>query len=543
MSTPEVEALEKFPTDAAEELKQYAEKQSWFCAKLRCRRFKRSEADNDKSEADQHLKSFKEKCEGLLSDKSCQDIASMLEYASWHAANTRKAEKCWRRGVRKYYKAYASYDKKEVEEHYQNVVREREISETLAENLKQLGWSAAWFAANTMFGHQEDAEHQKENLDSCFGEIHGEVNVAEILSQRQRAVSEERTTNNEALEIFPHDVAKELKRYAKKAGCHCANVRFDNHGQADVDKIKSKNHFDSFKEKCKGLLSDKSCEDIKLMLQHTAWHAANITKSKRSWQPSVRKRYKADAESDQSSMEEKYEGILTEGEISEVLAKNVKDMGWNAAWYATNKIFGHSDDARCNKANLQTYFRKIYGDVNLVAMNFIMDEAKILSQRPKIVSEKDLVNRGDVEQTMSFSFSMTEGKTRSASHTIGFSYGINTSFSAGFAGFGECNFQLSFSFSHSHTFAQSTSTGTTTSFEFPLSVPAHSIYVAKGIVYEAEMDIPYELVFDFGGKHRTVRGQWKGVACSKATYEVVKKEDLLPRDQADGKNADYCNIF
>ena len=547
MSTTTVSfALEHFPTDVAVELKLYAEKHSWHCAKLRCRRGKRSEADNDKNKAEKHLASFKEKCEGLLSDKSCQDVASMLAYASWHAANTRKSEKCWRRGSRMGYESDASNDKREVEEYYQSVVREGEISETLAKDVKEMGWGAAWFAANTIFGHQ--AERQKEKVDSCFDKIHGEVNVAEILLQRQRAVSEEITTSGdiEALEILPLDVAKELKGYTEKASSHCAKMRLGNRGEADADKIESKNHFDSFKEKCKGLLSGKSCEDIKSMLWYTAWHAANTTKSKRSWQCAKRNRYKADAASDKRVIQAKFQDVVSKGEISEALAINVKEMGWNAAWYAANTIVGRADDARRDKANLESYFDKIHGDVNLVAMNFIMEEAKILSQRPKIVSEKDLVNRGDVPQTMSFSFSMTEGKTRSTSHTIGFSYGMNTSFSAGFLGFGECNLQLSFSFSHSHTFAQSTSTGITTSFEFPLSVPAHSIYVAKGMVYEAEMDIPYELVFDFGGKHRTVRGQWKGVACSKATYEVAKKEDLLPRDQADGENDEtyyYCNIF
>ena len=463
----------------------------------------------------------------------------MLGYSSWHAANKKKSEHCWRRRNRNGYESDASNDKREVEESYQNLVREGEISETLAKNVREMGWSAAWFAANSIFGHQEDAVRQKEDLESYFEKIDGDVNVEEILSQRPRAVSEETTTSGdiEALDILPLDVATELKGCAEKAGCHCAKMGLGNRGEADADKIESENHFDSFKEKCKGLLSDKSCEDIKSMLWSTAWHVANTTKSKRSWQCAKRNRYKSNAASDKRGIQAKYNDVVSKGEISKALTTNVQQMIWHAAWYAAHTIVGRRDDALRNKANLDSYFNKIHGDVNLVAMNFIMDETKILSQKSKVVSQKDLINRGDVEQTMSFVFSMTEGRTRSTSHTIGFSYGINTSFSAGFAGFGECNFQLSFSFSHSHTFVESTSTGTTTSFEFPLSVPAHSIYVAKGIVYEAEMDIPYELVLEFRGTHRKVRGRWKGVACSKATYEVAKKEDLLPRDNY------YCNIL
>ena len=226
-----------------------------------------------------------------------------------------------------------------------------------------------------------------------------------------------------------------------------------------------------------------------------------------------------------------YQDVKNGGELTETLATNVRELGRHAALFAAHTIVGRHDDAKRDQANLDSYFSKIRGEINLVAMNFFMDQAKILSQTPKVVSEKNLVNNSDVDQAMTFGFSMTEGKTYSTSHTIGFSYGINASFNAGFSGFGEINFGLSFSFSHSHTFEQSVSTGTTKSVEFPLSVPAHSTYNAKGMVSEAEMEIPYELVFDFGGAHRKLKGHWKGLACSKATYRVDKKEHPSPEPQ------------
>ena len=34
------------------------------------------------------------------------------------------------------------------------------------------------------------------------------------------------------------------------------------------------------------------------------------------------------------------------------------------------------------------------------------------------------------------------------------------------------------------------------------------------------MDVPYELVFDFGGAQRSIKGIWKGAAVSEATFEV-----------------------
>ena len=538
-------ALEMLPTDVAVELKMFAEKHSLHCAKMR--QGKRIEANADLSEARRYITSFKEKCKSWLSDKSCLEIEKMLEYAGWHAANIKKSKSCWRRESRETYNFDAINDKSELEKHFQNVVKEEELSGTLAANVRDMGWGAAWFAANTIFGHQQEAKRQRENLDLHFNKIHGEITAAEILSQRPQIDNEDNSIFDdvEPLEVLPVDVAEELKRYAEKYAWYFTKMQLGDRCRAGADKIKAKDHFHSFKTKCKGLLSDRSCEDIKLMLKKGNTYEVNETKRKKYWLPTQRNQYKAFAASDKNVLEAKYQEIINRGEISETLATNVRELGRNAAQLATHTIVGRRDDAKRDQANLDSYFNKIRGEINLVAMNFFMDEAKILSQTPKVVSEKNLVNNSDVEQAMKFSFSMTEGKTQSTSHTIGFSYGIDSSFTAGFSGFGEVNFELSFSFSHSHTFKQSTSTGTTRSVEFPLSVPAHSTCVAKGMVYEAEMDIPYELVFDFGGKQRKARGRWKGIAYSQATYRVDKKEDPStgPQPPVENDVKWYCNIL
>ena len=278
--------LEKFPTDIAVELKEFAKKHSLHCAKVR--RGKRREADADKSEAHQHIISFKMKCTGVLSEISCQEIEKMLQNAGWHAANNMKGKTCWRLDSRKGYKYDACNDKWEVEEHYHNIILEKEISKDLANNVRDMGWGAAWFAANTIFGNQEEAEHQREIFHDYFYKICEEITVAEILSQRPQTDSEHFTPtlgDIEPLKILPLDVAKELKEYAEKAASHCSKKHLGDRGEADADKIEAKNHYDSFKEKCKGLLSDKSCEDIRSMLWNAASYAANKTKSKRGQNP------------------------------------------------------------------------------------------------------------------------------------------------------------------------------------------------------------------------------------------------------------------
>ena len=147
-------------------------------------------------------------------------------------------------------------------------------------------------------------------------------------------------------------------------------------------------------------------------------------------------------------------------------------------------------------------------------MKFHTDTSKILSEKPKVVAEQRLVNNTGTEQSMEFDFEVTEGTTNSTSHQIGFNYGITTGFEAGFFGFADAKYELSFQFSHNHTFSESTTKGTTKTYRFPLKVPAHSIYVAKGTVHEAETEVPYDLVFDFSGTRKMVSGIWKGVAVS-----------------------------
>ncbi|KAJ7325680.1 hypothetical protein OS493_029105 [Desmophyllum pertusum] len=93
---------------------------------------------------------------------------------------------------------------------------------------------------------------------------------------------------NSPLEILPLDVADELKAYAER--------------------------------ECEGLLSDTSCQAIKTMLHYAAWHAANITKSKRCWSRTKHKHCKSDAAGDKKGMQANYQAIVEEGEISETLA-------------------------------------------------------------------------------------------------------------------------------------------------------------------------------------------------------------------------------
>ena len=58
-----------------------------------------------------------------------------------------------------------------------------------------------------------------------------------------------------------------------------------------------------------------------------------------------------------------------------------------------------------------------------MAVNFFVDEAKVLKETPLVISKHHLSNKGKVDQAMEFSFSVTKGKTTSFSETVGFKFG------------------------------------------------------------------------------------------------------------------------
>lgn len=349
--------------------------------------------------------------------------------------------------------------------------------------------------------------------------------------------------------MLPTDAAIELREYAEIRLRLCAKtvnrrrVRSLDETDATSD---ARRHFDSFKEKCEGLLSEPTCKDIKSMLKCAGLYSAKKRKGEQCLMPWNRQSHDFEAEEDKQKMEKYCRDVIDKREISETLANNIKKMGLTAAWVAAYSIFGSEEEEKRQITQLDTDFKRIHGKVNLVNMKFIMDEARILSHRPISVSEKQMENESDVQQTMKFTFSVTEGRTDSTTHTVNFSYGIGATFSAGFTGIAEINCQFSFNFSHNHSFQECINTAITKSYEFPLVVPAHTTQVAIATVHEAQMKIPYVLMFDFGGASRSFKGLWKGVACSKATYQIKTIKSpfpLPPPHPPDDKPASYCFIF
>ena len=124
---------------------------------------------------------------------------------------------------------------------------------------------------------------------------------------------------------------------------------------------------------------------------------------------------------------------------------------------------------------------------------------------------------------MSFSFSITEGKTESISKQASFTVGTSLEFEAGFYGFAG-QYGVSFEISVSETLQTSLSKGKQKTYTFPLSVPATTTLKARAIVNEVTLNVPYELVYTIGDVKRIINGMWKGVASSSAAYTIDKVE-------------------
>ena len=308
------------------------------------------------------------------------------------------------------------------------------------------------------------------------------------------------------INILPEDVAAKVRGCALAAGYSTANERFGSQGEADAQKTKWKDAAYELKKLSDGIIKESTVSDIQYMFWFMAWRTAN-----------ERKGYSTS--SDKKKFKKYYQEIKDSEDFTDDLASLIYSLGSNVAWYTANRLYGYSDDAKRDKAKYESAYNRMHGDVKLVAMNFFINQADIRSRKPLVISEQTLINNGDINQSFTYTYGVTRGRTIETSHTFGFTYGVTQGLTVGFEGV-ESSFEVSFEISAEVSFSESLNEGMDKGYEFPLVVPPHSTYIAKGIVTEAEMDVPYELVFDFDGAEKTFHGTWRGVAVSKGSYQI-----------------------
>jgi hypothetical protein len=121
---------------------------------------------------------------------------------------------------------------------------------------------------------------------------------------------------------------------------------------------------------------------------------------------------------------------------------------------------------------------------------------------------------------MSFEFEVEQGSTSETSHELDFDFDIEGAFYARFLWLFKVYFSVDFHF-HAHAgWMESLTTGTALKYNFPLTVPAGSSYIAEAYIQEGIMEVPYEIVFLCDGVEQRLSGLWRGAAVSTAYYEV-----------------------
>lgn len=327
--------------------------------------------------------------------------------------------------------------------------------------------------------------------------------------------------------MLPSDIAAQASSAAFNLAWYATNSRMGPKGDVAQNWLAAQDCIADMKSLGAGLLTDAIVEDFKWLAFNAGWCAAN-----RRHGISVGNQALLDqATQNEATMNEHANNLAATGLLDEALVTNLKWMAWRASWFAANtRDQCCPDDAKTDKTYFDQLSQIIQGEVVLLSVDFDDKAGRVAGQQPAVVGDQVMDNWSDQQESMTFAYSYTEGKTDSWSNTLGFKIGIKNEFKGGFI-FASEKFDLSYEASFSHVWAGGTSSGVTKAYTYPLVVPPHRIYQGKATVHQATMEVPYQLNLSIGGYPWISRGTWNGVAVSISTYTVT---DITPGVNATG---------
>lgn len=313
-----------------------------------------------------------------------------------------------------------------------------------------------------------------------------------------------------SLNQMPAEVAGKLSDMVWAAAWHAANNRKGYKADATGDKIRFDNSYEELKEKAEGLeISTFTIDNIRWGAWNIAWHCA---------ERAIAKKKKA-AESAWNRHQEHFNNIRHGNELSENLVANIQNFSFHAAWHCTQSRVGNTDEAKSDRFKADDYYSKISGETLLTKIDFTVDEAKILSSKPRALIKQILRNQSDREQEVEVSYTKSESRMTSWGKTLGFTVGIEYETEAGFLVF-KAGTEFSFSTSFTKSWGESSETSEQRTYTFPVKVGAKQLLVAEARVTEAEMDVPYVATYTVGDVERHFEGIWKGVCVSSAETHI-----------------------
>lgn len=154
-------------------------------------------------------------------------------------------------------------------------------------------------------------------------------------------------------------------------------------------------------------------------------------------------------------------------------------------------------------------FQVLVIDDEISAVNFDIDDAKMLSTTPRVLGKQENRNDTSVEQSMEFSFNETITETSTFAHETGVSIAVGTEFNTGIPFVAGGKVSVAVTASESVTYGTSNSLSQRFTASFPVTAAPRTIVVCEAVVHQTELEIPYTITLRSGKK---ASGIWKGVS-------------------------------
>lgn len=328
----------------------------------------------------------------------------------------------------------------------------------------------------------------------------------------RRATAGARATG-QALIKLPQEIAEAAKWFCWNRAWASANSRFGPADRVDGDLHAADQYLEQMQNYADGLLPADVIGNFRELGKYITWAAAN-----------ERAEYWSDRDSNLANANYHQLELSRKGPIGSSLAAELRHMCGYAGWHAANTRAGYDDTAENDRRRFNQYADDMSGNAKLVSLSFNTSLAQVSAQAPLLVGDLTLNNPTPELQSMSMTFTKTEGRTRSYSHTVGFAVSISSTVSAGFSlevVEASASITVGFEASYSHTWANGQSEQNSRSYTYPVNVPAYSTYRGQAVVHEATMNVPYTMTLSIGGHEWQVQGTWEGAAYSSSTLSII----------------------
>jgi len=320
-----------------------------------------------------------------------------------------------------------------------------------------------------------------------------------------------------ALDALPEEFLGALQRAGISYGWRAMNCYFHAYGNEAEDKNNGDHEIENARHYASSLLSDHVIDLLRAWAELQGWYCAQAYYG---WSEKYQTGRKCD---------EKRAALKSSGEMTDRVLDGLHEMLEKVAWYtAVARDQGTCQESRSNKASSDAAKDDIKGDVVMENIQIHANTANVAASTPQVIGVHTNVNAGNVAQSVSYTYSHSEGETSSWSNSFGVTVGLTEEIkvSAGFLGSGaESNTKFSLESSFSHTWGGGRSSGVTRSYHFTLDTPPHCTYRQIVTVHEAKVDAYYTMTLSMGNSRFKRTGKWYGVASSTVTVKTEAVEE------------------